>query len=446
MSEVSAARSQFMGQLQLWGEQTSHPPGVRRIFQQIGVISELVDESALPAYAHYCEERLKELDMPVASQGVTGKIDKEQRKGGGTELMRAVGDISSRLFSALRKPSSSDELDVCTALVRQVHDLGDGSSIDAALAQWLSRSEVPIADLECNYAELLKLAPHLIAVNLTDYEQVADRLPLAEFLKVCSSVKKLTFYCNEITPEVVEALGTLTSLEQVQIDRCQISGTIAGSVFTKWPNLKGVTIRGVANAVSALDFQGCSKLEFLRLDHLPHFSGPLVLPRSVYFTELSLSSLPEFNAQLDFSTVPNLETVFLDQLNIFNQPLLLDRVKGLMHLTVTNCTKWARDITLPSDSPLKEISLQDDRAFFGSLNALGECYSLEKMNLTNCRAFGGGINFRGLKKVRQVILRNCFEYQGNVDCSEAAELEQLDVLNCKKIGTVIHPPHFAGRK
>jgi Leucine-rich repeat (LRR) protein len=432
MQSISAVLNQFNP---LVNTVTREDPERVQLLQALKTLESavvLIEAGKVPDYQSFCSEKLRQLKLKDSQLSPSEAL---------SDVIRAICDISLKLFSMMKKPSLPSDLDVGSSLMRDVFRLDDSSSASyRAFSEWISLHNIPVADLNWKKEELLRLAPHLSVVNLTDYAETRSGLPIHEFLSACIAAKTLIFFKNDITEPLKAAIQLLATVDTVQFKFCNFAGGFPDLSSCK--SLRSLLVQESIFESSFLDFERYANLQSLNIVGLPKYNGPILFPASGSLREFRLDYLPQFDARLDFSRSSSLEHLYLNLLRLMNQPLDLYPLTKLETLVIKCCDAWEADLTLPNSCSLKILDFTDDRKFKKDLSPIKNFTSLEKITLTNCRNLESEIDFSNLSNLTHLSLRNSFSYVGSVNCLQASSLQVLDVLNCKKIGLVVPPPHL----
>jgi hypothetical protein len=428
---------QFSQNLSLFDLKSDDSNNLLKVFENIEIANMFLERNSQDTYAKYCQDRLQTLKNLVMSLPKASGIENEKSNQAFSELTLAVRDLSLTLFSSLGKPHLPKDLDVCSALTKQIHEMDPAASIYESFAKWVSRWETPIADLNWSAEELLKLAPHLSSINLVDYEIVETRLPLKLFLSSCESVKKIQFFANEITEKHLSVLSSLSLLEQIKMSRVSLPN---GSLrFDCFPHLTHISLQDMIYTSPQIDLSYCENLQSVHLDHLFHFNGRVILPKINTLENVWIDSFDKADVRLNIEDCKKLKNLHLNHLDGFKQQVDLSQSSELISLKIMCCPQWQGPLILPAQSQLRYLDLQENRKFSGSLSEISHYTSLEQIDLTNCREFLGGIEFSELKNLTELRLVNCFSYLGDVDCSNATKLKNIQVFGCSKIGSILRP-------
>lgn len=446
MVKVEGLMNQFNTVMNNFMKEGSDPEQLQQAVKTLESATMLVAENQLAGYLDDFSDKIQNLNNRVSLIQNDVSLNEGDRKSETLlEVNRTVQDLSAQLFSLMEKPTSSSQLDLVSSLAIQVQSLDQNDTTAfKAFGDWISANGTPIADLNWSSEDLMKLAPHLSTLNFTDFnfaDAEKNGFPVDEFITSCHSVRELIFHGNEFTQDLKNSFQSLTSVETIQMKRCEIVGDFPE--FSRFPNLKSLLLQEGTSDSNELDLSNCKNLKSLKLFGIADLAGPVLLPKSGSLEELKMNFLPSFNAELDLGDCTQLKKLSLNLLRSFNHTLDLSQSENLTSVKVEYCDKWEGELFLPHRCPLETLDLRDARTFSGDLSAIENYPSLKRVNLTNCRQFSAGIDFSKLENLTHVSLKNCFSYTERADFSQASRLEKLDVV--KIGGKVKYPKHLGPR-
>lgn len=436
MASIDSIMSQVSAELALLPLESEELEKYRDVVNKVTTACSIISQQQKEFYAQEWVEGIGKLISFMEKQSaLPERVTDSQIK---IELEHTVHRLVVRLLSLLEKPQNPHDLDMCSELIDDMRSLAGSEPLYEAFAQWISRWNVPLSDLNWPTEKLCQLAPYLTSINLTDYEDIANQMSVPVFLSGCMRAKRIEFFANDLSARDFETIPE--SIEEIKI----VSSVINKEVnldFGRFPNLVNLGIQNSACHPNLVDCSRCGNLSSLVLKNLPHFKGTILLPKNTSLTNVSLSLMSELTEKINFEDCQKVHKLSLEHLFSYDQTIDLSHMSELECLAIINCPKWSKGIILPKSCPLRTIDLSEDRSLGGDLSAIHNYTSLERIDLTNCRAFGGGIDFSGLQNLVLLRLRNCFSYVGLVDCSHAKEGVTIDVLGHKEGLTVRLPEH-----
>jgi hypothetical protein len=421
--------SQVLHQLNYSLDRLETSDELHQALMNIESATNLLNESNLKMYEEVCSKQLLQKKIRVV------------KNSGGENSYRSINEIremivklSQEMFPLLDKPSSVQQLDLVSSIAKFADrfDTNDHAALKA-FASWISLNEIPLADLNWRPEDIFMIAPYLSTANLTEFRfEILEResgMPIEEFIRNFRAAKKIIFLGTPILEGVKRGISSLDKLEDLYVVRCHFHAGLLD--FSKIPNLSHLVLKEIELEKGSLDFTNCKVLKSLEVIALAKFKGPIFLPKSGALEEITIDYLTEFNSKVNFRNCPHVKNITLNLLRSFNEEIDLTQCEELESLTISSCDQWEKGLVLPKKSQLKIIDLTDCRKLPGDLTPLGNYYSLEKINLTNCRNFVSNVDFSGLSGLKYVSMQNCLQYQGRTDFSNPKNLEYLNLKGLK---------------